>query len=290
MSDVAAAPNPRHTRSRRARARLPRLLVVYPCLILVAAVVLYPVVWMIYSAFKPDGAILASVFSLPRSLYLSNFTHVFNSGMDTWVYNSLFVTVTSVAGTLAMASAAAYAFSMISFRGRDVLYAFMLVGLMVPPQAIVIAGFRWMTILHFVDTYWALIFTYFGWSSFGILVLRNFFNSVPTEIKDAARIDGAGHWQMFTRILLPLARPSLATIAIFNFMWVWNEFIYPLVYSQSETHYTIPIGILLFQSRSSIEYGTQMAGLVVATAIPLVVYLLFRRQFVRGIFEGALKG
>jgi ABC-type glycerol-3-phosphate transport system permease component len=286
MSSAEIAPRSAPPRT----SRLPRLLLVYPFLILVSVVVLYPVVWMIYSAFKPDGAILESVFALPRSLYLHNFTNVFNSGMDTWTYNSLFVTATSVAGILVLSAAAAYAFSMLSFRGRDKIFAFMLVGLMVPPQAIVIAGFKWMSVLHFVDTYWALIFTYLGWSSFGILVLRNFFNAVPTEIKDAARIDGASHWQMFTRILLPLARPSIATVTIFTFMWVWNEFIYPLVYMQSETHYTIPIGVLQFQSRSGIRYGTQMAGLVVATSIPLVVYLLFRRQFVRGIFEGALKG
>jgi multiple sugar transport system permease protein len=262
----------------------------YVFLVLLAVIVLYPVVWMLYSAFKSDSEILQSVFSLPSSLYTGNFGKVLNSGMDTWVYNSIFVSVVSVAGILVLSATAAYAFSAFQFRGKNALFIMLLIGLMVPPQAIVIAGFKWVSLLGLIDTYWALIFTYFGWSSFGILVLRNFFQSVPQELKDAARIDGASHWQIFTRIMLPLARPSIATVAIFNFMWVWNEFIYPLVYMQSETHYTIPIGVLQFQSRSGIRYGTQMAGLVVATSIPLIVYLLFRRQFVRGIFEGALKG
>jgi ABC-type glycerol-3-phosphate transport system permease component len=287
----SAVPQPRaRSRSRRLRAALARYALVYPFLIVVAIVVLYPVVWMLYSAFKPDGAILENVFSLPSSLYLTNFSKVLNSGMDTWLWNSFLVTTVSVAGVLVLSALAAYAFAVFDFRGKEALFILLLVGLMVPPQAIVIAGFKWMSILHFVDTYWALIFTYFGWSSFGILVLRNFFQSVPRDVKDAARIDGASHWQLFTKIMLPLARPSLATVAIFNFMWVWNEFIYPLVYMQSEVHYTIPLGIQQFQSRSGIQYGTQMAGLAIATAVPLVVYLLFRRQFVRGIFEGALKG
>jgi ABC-type glycerol-3-phosphate transport system permease component len=161
---------------------------------------------------------------------------------------------------------------------------------MVPPQALIISGFKLMSVLRLIDTYWALIFTYFGWTSFGILVLRNFFQSVPQEIRDAAKVDGAGHWQLFTRIMLPLARPSLATIAIFNFMWVWNEFIYPLVYTQSNDKYTVPLGVLFLNSQYNIEWGLQMTGLTVATLVPLLVYLIFQRQFVRGIMAGALKG
>jgi ABC-type glycerol-3-phosphate transport system permease component len=271
-------------------ARLVRLAVIYPFLSLLALLVLYPVAWMGYSSLKSNSEILNDVFALPTSPNLDNFTRVLNSGMDTWIYNSIFVTVVSVAGILVLSSTAAYAFAVITFRGRDTLFIVMLVGLMVPPQAIVIAGFKWVDVLNLVDSYWALIFTYFSWTSFGILVLRSFFQGVPRELVDAARIDGANHWQVFTRIMLPLARPSLATVAIFNFLWVWNEFIYPLIYMQSETHYTIPLGILQFQSRVGIEYGTQMAGLALATVVPLAVYLLFRRQFVRGIFEGALKG
>jgi ABC-type glycerol-3-phosphate transport system permease component len=123
-----------------------------------------------------------------------------------------------------------------------------------------------------------------------VMVLRNFFQSVPGEIKDAARIDGAGHLQMFARIMLPLARPSLATIAIFYFMWIWNEFIYPLVYMQSQEKYTIPLGVLFFNGKYTIDWGLQMAALTVATIPPLIVYYLFQKQFIRGILAGALKG
>jgi ABC-type glycerol-3-phosphate transport system permease component len=160
----------------------------------------------------------------------------------------------------------------------------------VPPQALIISGFKVMSILHLLDTYWALIFTYFGWSSFGIMVLRNFFQSVPREIKDAARVDGAGHWSIFSQIMLPLARPSLSTVAIFYFMWVWNDFIYPLVYMQSTAKYTVPLGILFFNSQYNVEWGLQMTGLTVATVVPLIVYYAFQKQFVRGILAGALKG
>lgn len=273
------------------RATAIKAIAFYPFFLLVSAVILYPLVWMVYSSFKPNEDIFADVFALPQALYLGNYQTVFADGaMGTYFKNSLIVSVGSVAGLIAFSSLAAYAFATFEFRGKNVLFVVFLLGMMVPPQALIISGFKWMSILKLLDTYWALIFTYFGWTSFGILVLRNFFQSVPREIRDAARVDGAGHWEMFTRIMLPLARPSLATVAIFNFMWVWNEFIYPLVYTQSNDKYTVPLGVLFFNSQYNIEWGLQMTGLTVATIVPLIVYALFQGQFIRGIMAGALKG
>ena len=273
------------------RATAFKMLAFYPFFLLVSVVILYPLVWMIYSSFKPNADIFADVFALPQSLYLGNYQTVFAEGaMGTYFKNSLVISIVSVAGLIVFSSLAAYAFATFEFRGKNLLFVVFLLGLMVPPNALIISGFKLMSILRLLDTYWALIFTYFGWTSFGILVLRNFFQSVPSEIRDAARVDGAGHWQMFTRIMLPLARPSLATIAIFNFMWVWNEFIYPLVYTQSNDKYTVPLGVLFINSQYNIEWGLQMTGLTVATLVPLLVYLIFQRQFVRGIMAGALKG
>ena len=266
-------------------------LVLYPVFLLLAAVILYPLIWMTYSSFKGNADIFANVFALPSQLYLGNYVTVFTEGaMGLYFRNSLLISVVSVAGLLVFSSLAAYAFATFRFRGSTPLFMILLLGLMVPPQALIISGFKLMSILNLLDTYWALIFTYFGWTSFGILVLRNFFQAVPRDVKDAARVDGAGHWQMFSQIMLPLARPSLSTIAIFYFMWVWNEFIYPLVYMQTPEKYTIPLGVLFFNGRYTIEWGLQMAALAVATVVPLIVYYVFQKQFIRGILAGALKG
>lgn len=268
-----------------------KMVTLYPIFVLLAGVILYPLIWMTYSSFKGNDDIFGGVFALPNRVYLDNYQKVFTDGnMDIYFRNSLFVSCVSVVGLLAFSSMGAYAFATFEFRGKTVLFLVFLIGLMVPPQALIISGFKWMSILNLLDTYWALIFTYFGWTSFGIMVLRNFFQSVPGEIKDAARVDGAGHWQMFTQIMLPLARPSIATIAIFYFMWVWNEFIYPLVYMQSIEKYTVPLGVLFFNSQYTIEWGLQMAALTVATAVPLLVYYGFQKQFIRGLLAGALKG
>ena len=266
-------------------------LILYPLFLLLAAIILYPLVWMIYSSFKSNTDIFANVFALPNQLYLGNYITVFTEGaMGLYFRNSLLIAVVSVAGLLVLSSLAAYAFATFRFRGSTPLFMILLLGLMVPPQALIISGFKLMSILKLLDTNWALIFTYLGWSSFGIMVLRNFFQSVPRDVKDAARVDGAGHWQMFTQIMLPLARPSISTIAIFYFMWVWNEFIYPLVYMQTPEKYTVPLGVLFFNGRYTIEWGLQMAALAVATIVPLVVYYAFQKQFIRGILAGALKG
>jgi ABC-type glycerol-3-phosphate transport system permease component len=265
--------------------------VLYPIFLLLTALILYPIVWMIYSSFKANPDIFANVFALPSTLFLENYVTVFTKGaMGVYFRNSLLVSIVSVAGLLVFSSLAAYAFATFRFRGSTPLFMILLLGLMVPPQALIISGFKLMAILDLIDTYWALIFTYFGWTSFGVLVLRNFFQSVPRDIKDAARVDGAGHWAMFSQIMLPLARPSLSTVAIFYFMWVWNEFIYPLVYMQSPDKYTVPLGVLFFNSRYSVEWGLQMAALAVATIVPLIVYYVFQKQFIRGILAGALKG
>ncbi|WP_162606598.1 carbohydrate ABC transporter permease [Jiangella asiatica] len=260
----------------------------YAVLALVALTTIFPVLWMLYSSIKPTQDILRDVFAPPTTLYFGNFDAVLQD-MLIWVKNSVLVTGISLAIILVVSALAAYAFSQLRFRGRELLFVFMLVGLMVPAHALVVAGFKWISVLG-IGGILALILTYGGWSSFGILVMRSFFDAVPKEIIEAARMDGASHWKILTRVLLPLARPGIATVTIFTFLWVWNDFVYPLVYLQRTEDLTVPIGILSFQSRQGVQWGPQMATLAIATIIPLVAYLIARRQFVRGIMQGAVKG
>jgi ABC-type glycerol-3-phosphate transport system permease component len=263
----------------------------YLLMTLVAVSILFPVVWMLYSSVKSNQDILQSVFALPHRIDLENYRNLFNGGqMPVWLLNSAVITLVSVAGIAVFSALAAYAFAAFEFRGKEKLFVFCLIGLMIPPQALIVSGFKWMSLFALIGSRWALILTYLGWISFGVLVLRNFFQAVPKEIVEAARIDGAGHWRIFTRIMLPLARPSLGTVVVLNFMWVWNDFIYPLVYVDSADRYTIPLGILQYQSRLGVQWGTQMAALSVAAGVPLIVYIIFQRQFIRGVLAGSLKG
>jgi ABC-type glycerol-3-phosphate transport system permease component len=278
---------------RRPARRVPvvKSVVLYPVFVAISIIILYPVVWMIYSSIKSNSEIFDGVIALPSGLFLGNYARIFEiAGMGNFFANSIFVTLVSVVGLMALSTTAAYGFAMINFRGKTTLFLLFLIGLMVPPQALIISGYGWMSVLGLLDSHWALIFTYFGWTAFGILVIRNFFESVPREIIDSARVDGASHRAMFWNIMLPLARPTTATVGIFFFMWVWNDFLYPLVYLQSQENYTVPLGVMFLNGQYQPEWGLQMAGLTIATSIPLVAYYIFQKQFIRGILLGAVKG
>jgi multiple sugar transport system permease protein len=287
---TAPAPRPPSVR-RRARRPWSTLLLRYVLLTLLAVTIVYPLVWMATASLRSNSAALSDPFGFGGRWSLDNYRFLIADGrLLTWVTNSVLVDVISVALIAGLSAVAAYGFSTFDFRGKQAWFGLLIVGLMVPPQALVIAGYRWIELFNIQDTYLALIVTYCGWTPFGILVMRNFFDSVPKELREAAVMDGASHTRIFLQVLLPLARPSLLTVVIFNVIWVWNDFIYPLVYMQSPDRYTVPVGVLQFAGRSTSQIAVQMAVLAVATALPLLVYLVFRKQFVRGVLEGAVKG
>ena len=279
----------RHRSMSSARRRT--AFVVYPILALLAASILYPLVWMVYSSFKPDSAIFTNIYALPTSLYLENFREVFTSiGLGRAFLNSVLVTTCSVAGVFILASLAAYGFTMFSFRGREPLFFLFILGLVVPPSFLIIASFKLMATLGLLDTYKGLILTYWALMPFAILVLRNFFEAVPKEIVDAARIDGARHLAMYWRIMIPLAKPAISLIVILYFVWFWNDFIYPLVYMQSPDKYTLTVMVYSLSGKYSANWGLQMAGFTVAMLVPVLVYCLFQRQFTRAMLGGSVKG
>lgn len=263
----------------------------YVLLSLLALTIIYPLFWMGTVSFRDNSSALANPFGFDGTWSFDNYVFLIEDGrLATWITNSVIVNVLSVVFIAGLAAVAAYGFSTFEFRGKNVWFGLLIIGLMVPPQALVIAGYRWVEVLGIENSYLALIMTYLGWTPFGILVMRNFFDSVPKELREAATMDGASHMRTFVQVMLPLARPALTTVIIFNVIWVWNDFIYPLVYIQSPKLYTVPVGVLQFAGRSTSQIAVQMAVLAVATALPLLVYLLFRKQFVRGVLEGAVKG
>lgn len=276
------------------RSRLPsivRRIVLYAVLGILAITILYPVLWMLATSFRDNGSVLMHPFDISGVWGFGNYIKLFQQGdIIKWLGSSVFVNITSVLLIAVLSVLGGYGFSAYNFRGKNILFVLLIIGLTIPPQALVVAGFRWITIWGIENTYWSLIFTYGGWTSFGILMMRNFFDAVPKELREAATMDGASQFRIFRQVYLPLARSPLTTVLIFTAVWVWNDFIYPIVYLQSEDLYTIPIGVLQFTGRTTVELATQMAVLTFATALPLIMYLMFRKQFMRGLLEGAVKG
>jgi len=276
------------------RLRLTRslsMIVTYAIFVMVAIIVLYPLIWMFYTSFKEQWEIFRDPFSLPTSLNLANYVEAWTRGsFGRFFFNSVLVTIPSVAGILLVSSLAAYAFARFTFRGSSVLFYAILIGIMVPPQAIVIPAFLLVARLGLINSFAALFLTYLSWCPVGIFILHAFFKSLPQELLDAARIDGAGSFRVFWEIALPLAKPALATVSIFYFVWVWNDFIYPLLYLQDDAMSTIPLGLMLFRGQYQTNWGLQAAALSIASFVPLAFYLLFQDKFVKGVTAGALKG
>lgn len=266
-------------------------IVSYALLVALAVAILFPVLWMLMTSLKEQWEIFAGPFALPSSFNLSNYIKAWTiADFGRYFMNSIIITGGSIAGALVFASMAGYAFARLRFTGSNALFLFFLLGLMIAPQVVMIPIYHWLSFLGLIDTYIGVIFTYFSWTPFGILMLRTFFRGVPQDLEDAARIDGCTDFQIFWRVMLPLVTPALATSGIFLFVWIWNDFIFPLILLQSMDRSTLPLGIMGMQGQFEIDWGLQTAGLSIATLPPIIFYYLFQRQFVRGLTAGAVKG
>jgi len=265
-------------------------LVAYFLLLLLAASILAPFVWMVATALKSIAEINQSPFTLPASPNWGVFAQAWEQGNFTRLYlNSLGITIVAVAGILAMCSAAGYALAHFEFRAKEALFLYFLAGMMIPPQVIMVPGFKIMGTLGLINTYFAVILTYFAWVPFAIFFFRAYFSGIPKELSEAARIDGASELSIFMMIMLPLARPALATVGIVYFIWIFNDFMWPLIYLNDQNLRTVTLGLMNFQGSHAALMNLKVAALLIATGPPLIIFLIFRRQIQSGLIEGALK-
>jgi ABC-type glycerol-3-phosphate transport system permease component len=249
-----------------------------------------PLVWMSYSVFKPSEAIFRQPFALPTSLDLSNLINAWQLAQFGNLYiNSIFVTVVSVLGILVFEGAAAYAFARLTFPGKRLLFVLFLVGQMVPAQMVMLPSFVQMSLLNLNDTLLSLILQYWSWAPFAILFLRASFLAVPKEIEDAARMDGAGRLTILWQIVLPMTRSAFATVATVYSLWIWNDFLFPLVYMRSADNFTVPLGLAMFQGTYTTYWGELIGAICIAIWPPLIVYLLLSRPIQSSLASGGLK-
>ncbi len=274
------------TNTPRARAAIPT----YAIFLLLAAAVLYPLVWMVLSSLKTQPEIFQDPMGLPQDPNLDNYARALGEGNFALnLMNSLIVTLPAVFLLVLISAFAAFAFARLKFPGRRILFYLLLIGVMVPPQAIVIPVFQVIFRLGLLNTFTGLVLVYLSWSPVAILILTTFFRGIPQEMFEAAQIDGAGLMRSLFRIALPLAMPAIATVGIFYFVWIYNDLLYPLVLLQDPSKATIPIGLLQFQGQYRSDWATQNAALTMAMSIPVIVYMFAQDKFVRGLTAGALK-
>lgn len=263
----------------------------YLVLAVVALIALIPFLWTLSTSLKNIDEVFAYPPTwLPSHLKWSNYTSLWHAfPMDRWLFNSAYIVVLAVLGKLFLASTAAYAFARLRFPGRDYIFYVFLTGLMIPWEVTLIPGFVLMKQLGWFDTHLALIVPSMG-DVFGIFFLRQFFMSLPRELEEAARIDGAGYFTVFRKITLPLSKPALAVVAVLGFMSVWNAFLWPLIMLDSTQKFTIPVGLQLLNSQHGTDWTVLMAGDIISLLPVFLVYLVAQRHFIQGMTMTGLKG
>jgi ABC-type glycerol-3-phosphate transport system permease component len=263
----------------------------YTLLIIFAFVFLAPFVWIAFWALKTEMEIGAAPFSPPINPHWDNLARTWTTGRySRYLPNTLIYATTISVGVCFFSCLAGYALAKIRFPGRQMLFSFFLVGLMVPFFALMIPLFLLVRDFHILGTRWALIVPGIALGlPFGIFLMRAFFLALPDELVDAAKIDGCSEWSAFWRVMLPLAWPGLTTLVVFEFLGTWNMFVEPLVLVQRDELRPVGLAILFFQSRYNIDRGMVAAGVMMTILPVILVYIALQRKFIEGITAGALK-
>jgi sn-glycerol 3-phosphate transport system permease protein len=264
----------------------------YLAMVAVAFVIGLPLLWLLSAAFKETSEIyIVPATWIPNEPILTNFPRAWNAApFGQYYLNTIFVTVISVAGKLLMAATTAYALVMLRFPGKTFIFALILGALMIPPQVVVVPNYLLFADLGLVNTYTALILPHVP-TAVGTFLMRQAFLALPREILDAARVDGASHLRTLWTIMLPLSMPVLVTFGLLATQDVWNDFLWPLVITNTENMRTLPIGIArLLDSEGNTQWGVVMAGAIYVILPLLIVFLWAQRHIVEGIAAGAVKG
>ncbi len=263
----------------------------YILLIVVGLTMVLPFLWMVSTSLM--GELEVYQFPpklLPSTFRWSNFAEAMSmQPFGRYFLNTMIVSAVSVAGQLIFCSMAAYAFARLPFHGRRRLFSLYLGTMMIPAIVTVIPTFLIITTFGWMNTYWALFSPSLS-SVWGIFLLRQFFSTIPRELEDAARIDGASDWRIFRTIILPLSKPALATLAIFAFMGSWKDFLWPLIVTNRADMRTVEVGISTFSGLYQTDWPHQMAAAVVVMLPIILVFILAQRHFVRGITMTGIKG
>ena len=273
------------------RRSLPKL---FTYLILTAwsGIVLFPIWTLIVNSFKSQKDIFKDPFGLPQHFTLAGYQAVLKDGrFDVYFFNTLYVTVISLFFILLFGSMAAYALAKWKSPVTGALYIFFIAGLMIPIRLGTIDLVRLMRALNLLDTLWSLIPVYIAMGMpIATFVLTAFIQALPNEMFDAAKVDGASEWNVYLLIILPLLRPALATVAIFNMIKIWNDFWFPLIFIRAEQSRTIALAVSLLFGQYHTDWNRALSVLALAALPLLILYVLLSREFIKGLTAGAVKG
>jgi len=264
----------------------------YALLSALGVLFLLPFAWMVVTSLKADAQVMTAVPQwIPRPVMWGNYAKALQSfPFVRYLFNTLVICALTVVGTVMSCALPAYGFARLRWRGRDAFFFVMLSTLMLPSQVTLLPTFLLFRWLGWTDTIAPLTVPAFFGSAFSIFLLRQFFLTIPAELSDAARIDGCNEWTIFWRVVAPLAKPALATVALFSFTNAWMDFMGPLIYLNDDNKYTLALGLLSFLGRYTQSFNLLMAASTVMTMPLVVIFLLAQRAFLQGIALTGLKG
>lgn len=253
----------------------------------------YPLLWVVIQSLKTETEFLESIWTLPARLNFQNYATAWNdAGMSRYFMNSVVVTLVTTAVNLVFVTCAGYAFAKLKFPGKTFFYYMIIFNLLIPTAIILLPMFTMVNRMHLVNTLPALVFPYFqGFAPMGLIICRNYFEDLPDELMEAGKLDGCSNMQVFRKIMLPLAKPILATMAILSAMQVWNEYLWALTSITDESKYTLSVGVALFNKKTeTVGYTPVFAAPSISALVIVVVYLCMQKNFVKSIAAGAVKG
>ncbi len=298
-TDTDTAPAVRRTTGsapsqRRRRIRL-RPYVYHAALIVVALVMLYPLVWMVASSFKPTSEIFSQPGLIPKHFEPSNYARGWqgvNTSFDIFIENSMIISLLAIIGNVFSCSLAAFAFARLNFTGRRIAYVTMLVTIMLPTHVTLVPQYILFNKLGWVNTFYPLFVPhFFAVDAFFVLLMVQFIRTLPRELDEAARLDGCSPWMTYRYVVFPLLRPALVTTVIFTFIWTYNDFFKQLIYLNDVQTFTVPLGLRQFlDSTGDSSWGPMLAMSALALMPPLVLFITFQRQIVDGVATSGLKG
>jgi multiple sugar transport system permease protein len=273
------------------KKNLPMRIGTYILLAAVTMLTLLPLIWMLSASLKTDTDVFSvPIRWIPRNPQWKNYVKIWEQiDFERFTFNSFKLSLIITFIQVITSSFAAYGFAKCHFRGRDTLFFLYIATIAIPWQVYMLPQYIEIRILHLIDTHLGYILMQ-SFTAFGVFLIRQFYISIPDELLDAARIDGLNEYGAYFHIVLPLSRPVIATLSIFSFVGVWNDFMGPMIYFDSKRNKTIPLGIRMFLGQYATEYGLIMAASVVSLVPVFIVFVCFQRFFIEGIATSGMKG
>lgn len=260
-------------------------------LIFLVCIILLPVMWLVLNSLKTNQEMFINSLALPKKWLFTNYVTAWNKGLFSYFKNSLLVSVVSLVLILFISSFLAYGLTRFQLRGSNFFFILILGGMALSEQVALVPLYKILQSFKLYNTQWAIILPYVAFRiPFTMFLMRSYFISIPKELEEAAIVDGCNSLQRFFMIIVPISKPVLASCAIVNLNFVWNEFLFANVFLESKSIMTIPLGLMAFQGDLKSDYVVMLAGILIASVPMVCLFLCMQKQFVRGLTQGAVKG